>query len=248
MRCCLQLMLTLTAIVFAASLVIAQPSPTTPEPHLDLPDLSKLTSGRVTRVLDENTLLIEVDGKNTRYDLLGISGALQIKEQRELCADMLKRLLLEERVVIQHDPRGEFTPANRRAGYIFRATDTLFVNLELIRNGYARHTDAGMSAHLDAFVHAQRRAETLKLGIWDPDANIITLTDEPEPNTEPTQTKTQPAPATITTPTNAIYITPHGKKYHRKDCPHLTDAAKPTTREDIKDSHQPCKTCRPDEP
>lgn len=248
MRRCLHLVLALTAIALAVSLAVAQPSSATPEPQLKLPDLTNLPSGRVTRILDENTLLIEIDGKITRYDLLGVSGALQVKHQRELCADALKRLLLEEEIVIQHDPRGEYTPANRRAGYIFRAKDALCVNLEIIRNGYARHTDAGMSVHLDAFAHAQRRAESLKLGIWDPNANIITLDDEPD--TQPAQTKPQPAPApaTLTTPTNSIYITPHGKKYHRKDCPHLTDAAKPTTRETIKDSHQPCKTCEPDEP
>jgi endonuclease YncB( thermonuclease family) len=246
----LRLFVSLATLAVACCCSLAAPHQTQPndESRIEQPDFNQLQTGRVTRIVDENTLLIQIEGRNTRYDLLGLTTTALSKNQRELCADTLNRFLLTEHVYIQLDPLGEYTPANRRAAYIFRARDTLCINLELVRDGYARHADTAMSIHQDAFEHAQQRARSLKLGIWGPGLKPLTpeqLT-ESAPDTPESEPESTPKPkATIS---STVYITPYGKKYHRKDCPHLTDAARPTTRQQCTDTHKPCKTCKPDTP
>ncbi len=231
------------------------PQPPQPvPPAIDAPDTAALPQGSVTRVLDTDTLLLKVDGKPLRIDLLGVSAATTTSTRADdpdatAAVSFLEHLLLGETVAIQYDPKGEYTTANKRAAYLFRAPDNLFVNLELVRQGYARHTDSSMSIHLDAFAYYQQRARDLERGVWDPDRPA------PAPAT-PVQAQPNPQPATLTTTSphpldpaadDIVYITKYGKSYHRKDCPHLTDTQRPMRRDDLKNNYTPCKTCKPDD-
>ncbi len=218
-------------------------------PKLSVPNFEKLPVGRVTRVLDENTLLIELDGKTQRCDLLGVSGASTERIHSALAIDALRRMLLDELVAVQYDPLGEMNIANRRAGYLYRDRDHLLINLELISSGYTRFKDSSMSINEGVFARAEDRARTLKLGIWDPNPVLPTPSDDPLVNQPPAPTATpQTTSTTSANDSGIVYITPYGTRYHRKDCPHLTDNARPTTRDKVKDSHKPCKTCKPDDP
>lgn len=208
------------------------------------PDQDELVFGEVTRILDENTVLIKIDDKHERYDLLGIASFPASQSAHAIRArDALSRLLLHEQVAIHHEQLGRRNAANRLVGYIYRQPDRTFVNLELIRQGYARYASSWVTAHTEVFEQYARRAESQERGIWGAD------TPHPEPDAEPDtdEPKSPPAPSVVT-PVNqpAIYITEHGSKYHREGCPHLTDTTKPTTREKVKGTHAPCKTCKPD--
>lgn len=235
-----------------------QPAPetTAPQqpPRLAHPNFSTLQTGTVTRVLDENTVLIDIDGSTARYHLLGVAALpSRDKAHAALALDALSRMALGETVAIQHDPLGERNAANRLAAYIYRAPDHLPINLELVRQGYTRHSSAWMSIHNQPFLHHQSRAQELQRGIWNPDEPILNLANQnhepqtnPSPETSPAD-PTDPEPATHHThnPGTTFYITEHGTRYHLENCPHLTDSTRPTTYNQIKDSHQPCKTCRP---
>jgi len=43
-----------------------------------------------------------------------------------------------------------------------------------------------------------------------------------------------------------VYVTPHGKRYHRKDCQFARNGEAMTRQEAIKSGKTPCKVCRPD--
>lgn len=221
-----------------------QPQPE--QPAFTPPDYATLQSGIVTRVLDQNSLLIEINKTQTRIDLLGVSGSPKPSPNTPLspATQALSQLTLGETVLIQYDPSGELNHANKRVAYLYRVPDHLFINLELVRQGHARHANASMTIHTSLFEHYQRRAQQLERGIWNPNAlvpNTPQLTIEAEP-VSPSQSPSNPKPD------STVYITTHGTKYHLHDCPHLTDSARPTTREEVTSTHEPCKTCKPDTP
>jgi endonuclease YncB( thermonuclease family) len=204
------------------------------------PDEAQLIHGRVVRVLDENTLLIRIGDKNERYDLLGVASFRRSESQNaKLVIVALSRLVLHEQVAIHHDPNGKRDASNRLTGFLYRQPDRSLVNLELVRQGYTRHDPTWMSIHEDIFAHFAAKSEALERGIWGEQVEVA-KTDETE---LPEKSPADPVPV----PQRQIFVTKHGKKYHREECPHLTDSAKPTTRDQVQDSHEPCKTCKPDE-
>jgi len=224
----------------------AQPADQSPPtaPQLIAPDYASLQTGIVTRVLDQNTLLVDLDDKPTRIDLLGVSGTTkpQNPDQIRLAIETLSRIALGETVLIQNDPSGELNRANKRVAYLFRAPDHLFINLELVRQGHTRYTSNAMTIHTALFEHYEQRAQQLQRGIWGPDLPTPLIVAPEQDTDTPTDTH-QPAQRNDT-----VYITAHGSKYHRKDCPHLTDTTRTTTRDKVESTHQPCKTCKPDAP
>lgn len=45
-----------------------------------------------------------------------------------------------------------------------------------------------------------------------------------------------------------VYVTPSGKKYHQRDCPHARDTGKPVSLEQAHEAGRtPCRVCRPDD-
>jgi len=45
-----------------------------------------------------------------------------------------------------------------------------------------------------------------------------------------------------------VFITEQGRKYHRADCPHLTNGGRPIFLEEAKKrGYTPCKACKPKE-
>ena len=73
---------------------------------------------------------------------------------------------VEERVRLERDvePRDAY---GRLLAYVYRSDDGLFVNMEIIGQGYALPlTIAPNVAHADQFVAAARTAEAADLGLW----------------------------------------------------------------------------------
>jgi len=233
-------------------------------PTIELPDRSNLILGKVVRILDGDTVLIKVDGSNRRYQLLGADAPEFVHTDRTPDPYSIKarrfitQLLLGESVYIQPDPDGDLKRSSQWGGYLFRAPDMLFVNLELVRQGYAKHTIGHDSLYEEAFAFYAQRAKELQRGIWNPDGALDDATpvvisdevDEPSTNTPITGDSNQAAKPTDHgfDGDEIVYITKYGTKYHTKDCPHLTDTMHAVKRKDLDDSFEACKTCKPDEP
>lgn len=234
-------------------------------PATKIPSLSKMSMGTVVRVLDGDTLIIDAHDTTLRYQVLGADAPEVTPKSRKQIAfsheskQFLEQLLLGEQVYIQYDPLGKRDGSKRWTAYLFRAPDMLFVNLELIRQGYAKHDSKRASVHHDVLVYYETRAKDFKRGIWNPDLPELSEQDfEPELNLKPkveTNPESKPeespkrnsnAPGPNSLMENQVYITKYGKKYHRHSCPHLTKGGKRIEREDLDESLSPCKTCRPD--
>lgn len=225
-------------------------APTDQPPALQRPDFTALQKGIVTRVLDEDTVLIRIGEIHERYDLLGLAPLTQRESAAKAAlADALRRIMLNETVLIQHDPGAQTAHANRRHAYFYRHPDHLPVNLELIRQGYARFSQTRMTIHTAVFSHYEARARDLKRGIWSSSTPEPPISPDQSPRTAPDP---DPNPTTDPDPEQAIpervFVTKYGTKYHREGCTHLTPSARPVQRDEIDATHKPCKTCKPDTP
>lgn len=231
-------------------------------PSYQAPDSATLIKAKVVRIFDADTILVEIDGVKYRYQLLasnapefvpGEQGAISFSFHARR---FMQQLLLDESVYLQHDPDGIRDAFGRRAAYVFRAPDMLFINLELIRQAYAQYDPRGVSLYAQSFDYYQAVAKSRSRGVWNPDSGSLDwsdstdmLTADPDPIL--TQTDVQSPPLTTepdkpVAESSVIYITKSGKKYHSKDCSHLSNSNTQSTREAVRETHQPCKSCKPD--
>ncbi|MBP6087029.1 MAG: thermonuclease family protein [Pelolinea sp.] len=97
----------------------------------------KFETGYVVRVIDGDSIEVKVDGKNYEVRYIGVNAPEYESKERD-CAILSKqeneKLLLGKKVYLFKDV-SETDKFGRLLRYVF--TDTAFVNLELVRNGYA---------------------------------------------------------------------------------------------------------------
>ncbi len=127
----------------------------------------------VIYVTDGDTVGVEIDGVEERVRLIGIDTPETKKPNTPVqcfgpeATAFTKSLLPEgtalyvERDVEARDVYG------RLLAYIYRSADGMFVNMEIIGQGYARPlTIPPNVAHADEFVVAARNAEATNVGLW----------------------------------------------------------------------------------
>ena len=127
----------------------------------------------VVRVVDGDTVQVDIDGQREKLRLIGIDTPETVKPDTPVqCygpeASAFTNQLLPEgtavRVERDVEARDDY---GRLLGYVYRADDGLFVNLEIVAQGYASLlTFPPNVAHVDEFVAAARAAERANLGLW----------------------------------------------------------------------------------
>ena len=143
-------------------------------PTATVPDQTDLEPNAVVdRVVDGDTIIVEIAGARERVRLLGIDTPESVAENRpDQCygaesADYLTSLLPEgTQVTLIRDveARDQF---DRLLAYVVRSSDQLFVNLDLIEQGYA-----GVliyepnSFYRDLFEDAEDTAFRNDVGLW----------------------------------------------------------------------------------
>jgi micrococcal nuclease len=138
-----------------------------------------------------------------------------------------KKLLTGESVILEYDQQ-KTDKYGRVLAYVYRAKDKLFVNLEIIKQGYGHaYTKYPFAQEkMDAFRAAEKAAREGKKGLWG-DA--------------PVQAKEQAA-----TGKETMYVTSSGKKYHAEGCRHLAKSMAAISVADAKKRGlEPCKVCNP---
>ena len=127
----------------------------------------------VVRIVDGDTIDVNVGSRHERVRLIGIDTPETKKpntpvqcfgpEATRFTTSLLpvgERLHLERDVVARDD-------YGRLLAYIYLARDGTFVNLKIIRQGYARPlTIPPNVAHTVEFVEAARRATADNIGLW----------------------------------------------------------------------------------
>ena len=187
------------------------------------------TTFPVLKVIDAATVNIDYQDTPTVVKLIGVKVPEAMhpdnpSETAQLEAmAFLHNLLRSESVYLQFEGDAPETAGDLQA-YLRRAPDGLFVNLEVVRQGYAQVNAQATFEHLELFVHYEERARTAEKGLWAPIGQGILPDDD-----------------------TLVYVTPSGSKFHREKCVVLkrSKRANPLPLGRAKQRYEPCSFCKP---
>lgn len=130
-------------------------------------------SATVVRVIDGDTLVVDVAGREEHVRLIGIDTPESVAPDRprecfgDEASGRLGELVppgTEVRLVRDIEPRDMY---DRMLAYVERAGDGLHVNLTQVADGYAVAMNyPPNTAHRDDLARAERSARTAGLGLW----------------------------------------------------------------------------------
>lgn len=189
-------------------------------------------TGRVIGVSDGDTLTLLVNRRPVTIRLHGIDApehaqAFGTRSKQALSALAFGKTATAE--VVDTDRYGRLVAVVTVAGRN--------LNREQVRAGMAwwYRQYAPDDRDLQALEQEARKA---KRGLWRDPAPI--------PPWEYRLNGSRPAPPSAEADTGLVYITPTGRKYHRRDCPTLRATVIPISRpEATARGYGPCKVCRP---
>lgn len=216
-----------------------------------------LVDAVVMEVLDGDSVVLLLDGELRRVEIAGADAPEWVeraKEPRSYSVEA-RRFLINfiqgERVAVLEPDPGATDQLGRRRAHLFRATDQTMVDLEIVRQGYGKVAARASGPYREILDWYETRAKELDRGLWgdrkadepgEPGAQPP-VTQSPETVTEPAKPTKEKQPAE----TGWVWVTKSGSKYHREDCSHLSESRKRVRREDVKDTHEACRTCNPDD-
>ena len=153
---------------------------------------------QVIKVVDGDTITIDLNGKSETIRLIGINTPETVDPRKPVecfgveASNKAKELLTNKRVYIEMDPtQGERDKYSRLLAYVYRE-DGSFFNKSMILSGYAYEYTYNLPyKYQSEFKEAQKNAETNQRGLWAPG-----VCEEKE--AAPTQ---QSTPAPTPTPT-----------------------------------------------
>ncbi len=124
-------------------------------------------------IVDGDTVDAVIDGRTERIRLIGIDTPETKKPDAEIeCFGPEASAFTESLLPVGTPVRIERDTVNRDdfgrlLGYVYRADDGIFVNYEIVRQGFAQPlTIEPNSLHSELFVEASRAAERDDLGLW----------------------------------------------------------------------------------
>ncbi|MFC1582365.1 thermonuclease family protein [Planctomycetota bacterium] len=198
--------------------------------------------------------LLAVEGNETTIRLIGVDTpetrdpGKPVKAYGKEASLFLKNLLKGEDVYLVTEPGRVKDKDGRALAYIFRAPDGMFINLEIVRQGYGYVDTEFPFKHMALFGHYENRAKELKKGLWEEEAVKGEPIEEPEPN-EDGLTETEPAqtPEKKESAFEIVYKTKSGKEYHKDGCGYLEGKKRVFTSKKIatEEGLTPCKICKP---
>ena len=127
----------------------------------------------VERVVDGDTIIVHIGGRRERVRFIGIDTPESVKPNTPVqcfaiaASNRTKQLLpagTPVRLVADVEQRDKY---KRLLAYVYRTRDNLFVNLSLVRDGYAvPYTFPPNVAHTNEFVAAAADARNAGRGLW----------------------------------------------------------------------------------
>jgi len=204
----------------------------------------------VVRVIDGDTIVVRIDGDNKTVRFIGVDTPETVDPRKEVqyygreASLFTSNLLKGEHVYLDFEGEvGTYDKYQRLLAYVFRAPDGLFVNLEIVRQGYGSTYTVFPFKHLDLFRQYGKRARELEKGLYSP---------EKVPDAQGVQTP--PAVDRPKSPVKegdsgedvTVYTTKTGAKYHRVGCRYLSKSKIPISLKGAKArGYMPCSVCNP---
>jgi len=131
------------------------------------------SNATVVRAVDGDTVVVRVDGVDEKVRLIGVNTPESVDPRRpvqcfgKIASHHTAQLLppgTPVRLVRDAEPRDRY---GRLLAYIYRGSDGLFVNLELVTDGYAiAYPFPPNTAHRQEFAGAERAARSSSTGLW----------------------------------------------------------------------------------
>ena len=126
---------------------------------------------QVMRIIDGDTVEIEYEGALTSVQLIGVNAPETVHPRKPVepygkeATAFLQKLVLNRFVYFEFDGDKK-DKYDRLLAYIYRDSDDLFVNVEIIRKGYGR-TDARFPfKYMKLFEYHESQARTARKGVW----------------------------------------------------------------------------------
>lgn len=211
-----------------------------PQTKARTPDFDKLTAYPVSRVVDGDTIIVSMDGKQERVRLVGVDTPETVDPRKPVqrfgkeASDFTKKHLGGEKMFLVYDQNGAKTAHRDRYGrilaYVWREKDKLDFCAELVKQGYAYAYLKYPSERGEEFLAYQKEAREQKRGLWG---------DE-QAAKEVKADKEKALPGTV-------YVTNSGTKYHAEGCRFLAKSSRAIPLADARGKFEPCKVCRPPE-
>jgi hypothetical protein len=127
----------------------------------------------------------------------------------------------------------------RLLAYLYRAPDGLFVNLEIVRQGYGKAYTRYPFKYENLFVRWDSLAEVRSRGLWK-------LVEEGGGQMSPAfPGASKTVGASQNTEGVTVYVTKSGTKYHRDNCRYLSNSKKAISLDEASARYSPCKVCKP---
>ena len=194
---------------------------------------------KVIRVIDGDTVEIDYRGKATNVRLIGVDTPETVHPNRPVeeygkeASNFTKNLLQGESVYLRFDI-DKTDKYGRLLAYLYRAPDGLFVNLEIVRQGYGHAYTQFPFKHMELFRHYGNRARTAGKGLYR----------TPQPSVSEVAPSVD-SEATGEVSEEQVYVTRTGKKYHREGCTSLRRSKIPILLAEAKQRYGPCGRCNP---
>ena len=137
------------------------------EPAIQYPieDFTQDTAYTVVRIIDGDTVIISYEGVDTRVRLIGINTPEPDEDYGKESTNFVQNLLQGESVYLRFG-KERTDIYGRMLAYLYRAPDGLFVNLEIVRQGYGRLETRFSFDHYDLFHNYNDRAKSTEKGLW----------------------------------------------------------------------------------
>ena len=203
-------------------------------------DFSGDKTYRVLKIVDGDTIKIEYEGRSETVRLIGVDNPETVHPSKPVeffgkeASAFAKNLLIGESVYLRfgNERRGKY---NRLIAYVFRSPDGLFVNLEIVRQGYGHAYVKYPFEHLDLFRHYESQARRFDKGLWSESSQASVTTAEPV-------VKPETVPKADVNGTTTVYVTKSGSKYHTESC---RWGNIPISLADARERYSACRRCDP---
>ncbi len=193
----------------------------------------------VTRVVDGDTYMVKIDGKEEKVRIIGVDTPESVHPQKDkntkegkIASDYVKNLLEGKYVTLEYDTQ-ERDRYGRVLAYVY--LDDMMVNKHLLEEGYARlATFPPNVKYVDEFTKIEKKAQANNKGFWS--NNDF----ETSPKPDPLDNKTGKYIGNINT-----------KKFHYPDCNSVKNTKKAnrvylkTYKEAMDNNYEPCSICKP---
>ena len=125
----------------------------------------------VVRVVDGDTVILNIDGQKTRVRLIGIDTPESVAEDKsrnvkegKIASEYTKKLLEKKKVRVEFDDEKEDV-YERKLGYVF--LDDEFINEKLLKEGMAKlYTKTTNQKYSERLKKAEEYARENKKGFW----------------------------------------------------------------------------------